>query len=105
MPLRWGSGHASPSHAEPAAPRAPRPCCSFGAPVRCCSASPALDVVAVGLADGRVALHNLRFDTPLASFVHDAAGGAPSAVSPRRCALCPAAAVGASRGGYLYKQM
>lgn len=31
-----------------------------GSPVKCLAASPALDVVGVGLADGRAVLHNLR---------------------------------------------
>ncbi|KAI9029391.1 Utp21 specific WD40 associated putative domain-containing protein [Hyaloraphidium curvatum] len=36
------------------------------APVACIAASPVVDVVAVGFADGTVALHNLRYDEPVA---------------------------------------
>lgn len=47
-----------------------------GAPVRSLAMSPALDVAGVGLADGRLVLHNIKFDKVIASFMHDAAGGA-----------------------------
>eukprot|EP00897_Mesotaenium_endlicherianum_P007094 jgi/Mesen1/6412/ME000329S05575 len=46
----------------------------WGSPVRCCVSSPALDVVAVGCADGRVHLHNLKFDETVVSFSHEARG-------------------------------
>eukprot|EP00198_Chlamydomonas_reinhardtii_P009303 XP_001698640.1 predicted protein [Chlamydomonas reinhardtii] len=37
----------------------------WGCGVRCMAPSPALDVVGVGLADGRVVLHNVRYDEQL----------------------------------------
>lgn len=55
----------------------------FGAAVRCLAPSPALDCVAVGLADGTVHVHNVRFDAPVVAFTHDAAGGAVTACSFR----------------------
>ena len=55
----------------------------FGAPVRCLAASPALDVVAAGLGDGRVVLHNIRVDATVAAFTHDAGGGAVTAAAFR----------------------
>jgi hypothetical protein len=55
------------------------PCCCFalnrGAPVRCLAASPALDVVGVGLADGRAILHNLRYDEQVMVLHNAAAAG------------------------------
>ncbi|KAF6770474.1 hypothetical protein AHF37_11360 [Paragonimus kellicotti] len=53
----------------------------FGAPVSCIAQAPAVDVCAVGLADGRVCLHNIKYDTTLLNFLHD--GGAVTAVSFR----------------------
>lgn len=38
--------------------------------------SPALDVVGIGLGDGRLVLHNLKYDSVITSFTHDATGGA-----------------------------
>lgn len=40
----------------------------WNSPVRCCTASPALDIVAVGCADGKVYVHNLRYDETVVSF-------------------------------------
>ncbi|KAL5974222.1 hypothetical protein ACLOJK_030885 [Asimina triloba] len=42
--------------------------------VHCCVSSPALDVVAVGCADGKVHLHNLRYDEEITTFVHSTRG-------------------------------
>lgn len=42
----------------------------WGSPIRCCTSSPALDVVAIGCADGKVHLHNLRFDECVVTFNH-----------------------------------
>jgi U3 small nucleolar RNA-associated protein 21 len=42
-------------------------------PVRCLAQSPALDVVGVGLEDGRILLHNLRLDQTVLSFSQAAA--------------------------------
>lgn len=69
-----------------------------GAAVRCVCGSPALDVVAVGLADGRCVLHNIRVDDTLAIFTHDTAKGAVSAVSFRTGAGTPMVAVGGADG-------
>ena len=33
--------------------------------------APAIDVIAVGLADGRVVLHNIRYDETLITFTQD----------------------------------
>uniref|UniRef100_A0A914XT60 Small-subunit processome Utp21 domain-containing protein n=1 Tax=Plectus sambesii TaxID=2011161 RepID=A0A914XT60_9BILA len=43
----------------------------FGSSVRVIDQSPAVDVVAVGLADGRIALHNIRLDETLFTFKQD----------------------------------
>jgi hypothetical protein len=46
-----------------------------GSPVRCLAASPALDVIGVGLADGRAILHNLRYDEQVMVLHNAAAAG------------------------------
>ena len=53
----------------------------WGSAVQCLDASPALDVVSFGLADGRAVLHNLKFDETVLVF-KDAALGSGLAVSP-----------------------
>ncbi|KAI3945430.1 hypothetical protein MKW92_021987 [Papaver armeniacum] len=40
----------------------------------CCVSSPALDVVAVGCADGNVHVHNLKYDEELITFTHSTRG-------------------------------
>ncbi len=45
----------------------------WGSPVTCLEQSPALDVVAVGLADGRVVLHNIRTDSTVVTLRHTGA--------------------------------
>ena len=40
----------------------------WGSPVVCIKQSPALDVVAVGLGDGRVVVHNLKYDKSVMCF-------------------------------------
>ncbi|EQC27067.1 hypothetical protein SDRG_15077 [Saprolegnia diclina VS20] len=40
----------------------------WGSEVTAMAQSPAVDVVAIGLADGRIVLHNLKFDTSLMTF-------------------------------------
>ncbi|WIA17803.1 hypothetical protein OEZ85_009315 [Tetradesmus obliquus] len=52
---------------------------SWGSPVRCLAASPALDVMAVGLADGRAILHNLRYDEQVMVLHNAAAAGTGAA--------------------------
>ncbi|XP_073002229.1 U3 small nucleolar RNA-associated protein 21 homolog [Typha latifolia] len=42
--------------------------------VRCCVASPALDVVAIGCSDGTIHVHNVRYDEELVTFTHSARG-------------------------------
>lgn len=42
----------------------------FGARVNCLKPSPVLDVVAVGLEDGRIVLHNIRADETIMTFRH-----------------------------------
>ncbi|KAJ9507489.1 hypothetical protein QJQ45_006484 [Haematococcus lacustris] len=50
----------------------------WGCAVRGLSSSPALDVMGVALADGRAALHNLRFDEPVVVFSNAAGVGLAS---------------------------
>jgi U3 small nucleolar RNA-associated protein 21 len=38
--------------------------------VTCLANSPALDIVAIGLSDGRIILHNLKYDKTLFTFTH-----------------------------------
>lgn len=49
-------------------------------PITCCLSSPALDVVAVGCADGKIHVHNIRFDEKIVNFTHSTRG-AVTAVS------------------------
>lgn len=46
-----------------------------GAPVCTLVPSPALDVMAVGLSDGRAVLHNVRYDKPVVTFANAAGVG------------------------------
>lgn len=39
-----------------------------------CVSSPALDVVAVGCADGKIHIHNIRYDEELVTFTHSTRG-------------------------------
>eukprot|EP00976_Prorocentrum_cordatum_P084393 1185639-Prorocentrum_minimum.AAC.1 len=55
----------------------------WGSAVRCLVSTPALDVVAIGLADGRAVLFNLRYDKVVTSFEHDAGGGAVTSIAVR----------------------
>lgn len=50
-------------------------CLCRGSPVRCLAASPALDVVGVGLSDGRAIVHNLRYDEQVMELHNAAAAG------------------------------
>ncbi|XP_068656250.1 uncharacterized protein [Aristolochia californica] len=50
--------------------------------VQCCVSSPALDVVAVGCSDGKVHVHNLKYDEEIVSFTH-ATRGSVTALSFR----------------------
>ncbi|KAL6994414.1 hypothetical protein U1Q18_012518 [Sarracenia purpurea var. burkii] len=40
----------------------------------CCVSSPALDVVAVGCADGKIHVHNIRYDEEVVMFTHSTRG-------------------------------
>ncbi|XP_057980808.1 uncharacterized protein LOC131166355 [Malania oleifera] len=40
----------------------------------CCVSSPALDVVAVGCADGKIHVHNIRYDEEVVTFTHSTRG-------------------------------
>ncbi|KAH9606023.1 hypothetical protein KSS87_021040 [Heliosperma pusillum] len=42
--------------------------------ITCCVSSPALDVVALGCADGKIHIHNIRFDEEVVTFTHSARG-------------------------------
>lgn len=55
----------------------------WGCAITSCEISPALDVVGLGTTDGRVILHNLRFDQSITTFKH-AAGTSITAISFRR---------------------
>jgi U3 small nucleolar RNA-associated protein 21 len=66
-------------HLTPTAAPSPLNPYPRGAAVRVLAGSPALDVVGVGLADGRAVLHNLRFDETLAAFDNAAGSGAAEA--------------------------
>ncbi|XP_054800257.1 uncharacterized protein LOC129304574 [Prosopis cineraria] len=46
----------------------------WNSPVLSCVSSPALDVVAVGCADGRIHVHNIRYDEELVTFTHSTRG-------------------------------
>lgn len=54
----------------------------WGSPVRCLASSPALDVVGVGLQDGRAVLHNLKFDELVVQFSNAAGVGLRQAGGP-----------------------
>ncbi|GAB4849172.1 hypothetical protein Ancab_003982 [Ancistrocladus abbreviatus] len=43
-------------------------------PISCCVSSPALDVVAVGCADGKIHVHNIRYDEEIVTFTHSTRG-------------------------------
>jgi U3 small nucleolar RNA-associated protein 21 len=43
-----------------------------GSRVRCLAQSPALDVIGIGLHDGRILMHNIRLDQPVLSFTQGA---------------------------------
>ncbi|KAK9049733.1 hypothetical protein SSX86_031298 [Deinandra increscens subsp. villosa] len=42
--------------------------------IHCCVSSPALDVIAVGCADGKIHLHNIRYDEKVVTFSHSTRG-------------------------------
>lgn len=46
----------------------------WNSPVRCITASPALDIVAVGCANGKIYVHNLRYDETVVTFSHTGRG-------------------------------
>lgn len=46
----------------------------WNSPISCCVSSPALDVVAIGCSDGRIHVHNIRYDEELVSFTHSTRG-------------------------------
>ncbi|KAJ6958660.1 transducin family protein [Populus alba x Populus x berolinensis] len=46
----------------------------WGSSVSCCVSSPALDVVAVGCADGKIHVHNIRYDEEVVTFSHSTRG-------------------------------
>ncbi|KAH8874328.1 WD repeat-containing protein 36 [Schistosoma japonicum] len=50
----------------------------FNSSVTCLQQAPAVDVCAIGLADGRVIIHNLRYDVTLMNFAQD--GGAITSI-------------------------
>ena len=49
--------------------------CPRGSPVRALTSSPALDIVGVGLGDGRAVLLNVRYDEVLSSFKNASGAG------------------------------
>ncbi|CAK8533851.1 unnamed protein product [Lathyrus sativus] len=46
----------------------------WDSPISCCVSSPALDVVAVGCTDGKIHVHNIRYDEELVTFTHSTRG-------------------------------
>ncbi|XP_027113834.1 U3 small nucleolar RNA-associated protein 21 homolog isoform X1 [Coffea arabica] len=42
--------------------------------ISCCVSSPALDVVGIGCADGKIHVHNIRYDEEIVSFSHSTRG-------------------------------
>ncbi|WJX71859.1 hypothetical protein P8452_55804 [Trifolium repens] len=46
----------------------------WDSPISCIVSSPALDVVAVGCADGKIHVHNIRYDQELVKFTHATRG-------------------------------
>ncbi|KAK4273647.1 hypothetical protein QN277_016997 [Acacia crassicarpa] len=46
----------------------------WNSPIMSCVSSPALDVVAVGCADGSIHVHNIRYDEELVTFTHSMRG-------------------------------
>lgn len=42
--------------------------------ISCCISSPALDVVAVGCSDGKIHVHNIRYDEEIVTFTHSTRG-------------------------------
>ncbi|XLS58723.1 hypothetical protein HN51_008478 [Arachis hypogaea] len=46
----------------------------WDSPITCCVSFPALDVVAVGCADGSIHVHNIRYDEELVTFTHSTRG-------------------------------
>ncbi len=53
----------------------------FDSPVSCLAQAPAEDVCAIGLGNGQIVLHNLRYDMPLVSVSQD--GGAVTTIEFR----------------------
>ncbi|XP_011019954.1 PREDICTED: U3 small nucleolar RNA-associated protein 21 homolog [Populus euphratica] len=50
----------------------------WGSSVTSCVSSPALDVVAVGCLDGKIHVHNIRYDEEVVTFVHSMRGAVTS---------------------------
>lgn len=73
---------------------------SGGADVTCLAQAPVVDVAAVGLASGVVALHNLRADVTLFHVTH--AGGAATAAAFRTDGAAPVLATGGSAGSIAF---
>lgn len=46
----------------------------WDSPISCIVSSPALDVVAVGCTDGKIHVHNIRYDEELVTFTHSTRG-------------------------------
>ncbi|KAL1547459.1 U3 small nucleolar RNA-associated protein 21 isoform X1 [Salvia divinorum] len=47
---------------------------SWSSAISCCVSSPALDVVAVGCSDGKIHVHNIRYDEEVVTFSHSTRG-------------------------------
>ncbi|XP_024544156.1 WD repeat-containing protein 36 [Selaginella moellendorffii] len=47
----------------------------WNSPVLTCVSSPALDVVGIGCGDGKIHVHNIRYDETIATFTHTTRGG------------------------------
>lgn len=47
---------------------------SFGSPITCMEQSPALDVIGIGLQDGRIIIKNIKLDKTIVQFLHSEGG-------------------------------
>lgn len=67
--------------------------------MRCLAGSPALDVIGVGLADGRALVHNIKFDETLMEFYNVAGAGTAAEGLLGGAAAAAARGQGGSQGG------
>ena len=66
---------------------------SLGAPITCLEQSPALDVIGIGLQDGRIVVKNIKTDKTVVQFLHTE-GGPVTCLSFRADKKLPVLATG-----------